>query len=219
MQGRWAEGSSRPWPDVGVRRSARVHRPAKRPFAPSGWTRDYNVQMVQNFERRERGATERTITAKIVVTCKVTIYGFGTHTGSARSGRTTTTPARQRKPRRSSGHVRVSGLAAICTIWKDSGWISTRRNAHWRRRNCPIGHAQSGKRTAARSGAERSHHANGQHKQGQRRGDNGKGGLYRNELLGQVKVLCGRSASVSRKACFRLSRRSTIQTRSATWQR
>src|SRR6266576_1766043 len=50
-------------------------------FTPLGWTRDYNVQTVQNFERKERGATERTITAKIVVTCKVTIYGFGTHTG------------------------------------------------------------------------------------------------------------------------------------------
>src|SRR6266511_3952175 len=50
-------------------------------FAPSGWTRDYNVQMVQNFERKERGATERTITAKIVVTSKVTIYGLGAHTG------------------------------------------------------------------------------------------------------------------------------------------
>src|SRR5882724_11465899 len=50
-------------------------------FTPLGWTRDYNVQTVQNFERKERGATERTITAKIVVTCRVTIYGFGTHTG------------------------------------------------------------------------------------------------------------------------------------------
>jgi len=50
-------------------------------FTPSGWTRDYAVQLVQNFERRERGGTERTITAKIVVTCKVTIYGFATHTG------------------------------------------------------------------------------------------------------------------------------------------
>ena len=50
-------------------------------FTPTGWTRDYNVQMVQNFERRERGATERTITAKIVVTCKVTVYGLGAHTG------------------------------------------------------------------------------------------------------------------------------------------
>ena len=44
-------------------------------FTATGWTRDYNVQMVQNFERRERGATEPTITAKIVVTCKVTVWG------------------------------------------------------------------------------------------------------------------------------------------------
>jgi hypothetical protein len=50
-------------------------------FTPSGWTRDYAVQLVQNFERKERGSAERTITAKIVVTCKVTIYGFATHTG------------------------------------------------------------------------------------------------------------------------------------------
>ena len=50
-------------------------------FTPSGWTRDYGVQLVQNFERKERGSTERTITAKIVVTCKVTLYGFATHTG------------------------------------------------------------------------------------------------------------------------------------------
>jgi hypothetical protein len=50
-------------------------------FTPSGWTRDYTVQLVQNFERRERGSAERTITAKIVVTCKVTVYGFGAHTG------------------------------------------------------------------------------------------------------------------------------------------
>src|SRR5471032_2532148 len=50
-------------------------------FTPLGWTRDYNVQTVQNFERKERGATERSITAKIVVTCKVTIHGFGAHTG------------------------------------------------------------------------------------------------------------------------------------------
>src|ERR1039457_6078068 len=37
-----------------------------------GWPRDYNVQTAQTFERKERGATERPITAKIVVTCKVT---------------------------------------------------------------------------------------------------------------------------------------------------
>jgi hypothetical protein len=38
------------------------------------------LQLVQNFERKERGSAERTITAKIVVTCKVTLYGFATHT-------------------------------------------------------------------------------------------------------------------------------------------
>src|SRR5476649_1624367 len=82
--------------------------------------------------------------------------------GSARSGRRTTTPARQQRHRLSSGHVRVLGLAATCTIWRDSGWISTRRSAHWRRRSCRIGHVQ-----------------------------NGRGGLYREELLGHVKALCG----------------------------
>ncbi len=50
-------------------------------FGPAGWTRDYTVQMVQNFERKERGATEWTITAKIVVTCKLTIHGLGAHSG------------------------------------------------------------------------------------------------------------------------------------------
>lgn len=50
-------------------------------FGPGGWTRDYSVQMVQNFERKERGANERTIAAKIVVTCRLTIYGLGTHAG------------------------------------------------------------------------------------------------------------------------------------------
>lgn len=50
-------------------------------FGPSGWTREYGVQMVQNFERKDRGATERTIAAKIVVTCSLTIHGLGKHAG------------------------------------------------------------------------------------------------------------------------------------------
>jgi hypothetical protein len=50
-------------------------------FGPSGWTREYDVKMVQNFERKDRGTTERTITAKIVVTCCLTIYGLGRHAG------------------------------------------------------------------------------------------------------------------------------------------
>ena len=33
-------------------------------FTPSGWTRDYTVQLVQNFERKERGTSERTSTRR-----------------------------------------------------------------------------------------------------------------------------------------------------------
>jgi len=46
------------------------------------------------------------------------------------------------------------GLAATCTIWRDSGWISTRRSAHWRHRGCRIGHAQSCNGVAAGDGGQ-----------------------------------------------------------------
>ena len=95
-------------------------------FTPSGWTRDYIVQLVQNFERRERGTrTERTVTAKIrrhdvqgddlcALRC-IQVLG--------RNGPIMTTLGLRRKRKRSSGHAHVSGLAATCTTWKDSGWI------------------------------------------------------------------------------------------------
>jgi hypothetical protein len=50
-------------------------------FTPWGWTRDYAVQVAQNFERAHRGNEQRTITAKILVTCTVTLHGLGSHTG------------------------------------------------------------------------------------------------------------------------------------------
>ena len=50
-------------------------------FTVRGWTREYVVQMIQNFERKERGNGDGIISGKIVVTCKVTIDGLGTHTG------------------------------------------------------------------------------------------------------------------------------------------
>jgi len=98
-------------------------------FTPAGWTRDYAVQLVQNFERKERGSAERTITAKIVVTCKVTIHGFGAHTVSEKSGPTTITRVRPPKPRRSNERVHASVWAAICMTWRDNGWIWMRRSA------------------------------------------------------------------------------------------
>jgi hypothetical protein len=50
-------------------------------FTVRGWTREYAVQVIQNFERRDGGKDETTISGKIVVTCKLTIDGIGTHCG------------------------------------------------------------------------------------------------------------------------------------------
>ncbi len=50
-------------------------------FTVRGWTREYAVQVIQNFERKDRAKDEATISGKIVVTCKLTIDGLGTHCG------------------------------------------------------------------------------------------------------------------------------------------
>ena len=50
-------------------------------FTVRGWTREYGVQVIQNFERKDRGNGETTISGKIVVTCKLTIDGLGSHSG------------------------------------------------------------------------------------------------------------------------------------------
>ena len=51
-------------------------------FGEWGWTRDYDVQVAQNFERRAPGdKKEMAVAAKVVVVSKVTIHGLGSHTG------------------------------------------------------------------------------------------------------------------------------------------
>jgi hypothetical protein len=40
-------------------------------FTVRGWTREYTVQVIQNFERKERGNGDGIISGKIVVTCRV----------------------------------------------------------------------------------------------------------------------------------------------------
>jgi len=51
-------------------------------FGEWGWTRSYDVQVAQNFERRAPGDQKRTaVAAKVVVVSKVTIHGLGSHTG------------------------------------------------------------------------------------------------------------------------------------------
>ena len=50
-------------------------------FTVRGWTREYAVQGIQNFERKSRGNAESTISGKIFVTCRLTIDGLGSHSG------------------------------------------------------------------------------------------------------------------------------------------
>ena len=51
-------------------------------FSEWGWTRSYDVQVAQNFERRAPGDNKRTaVAAKVVVVSTVTIHGLGSHTG------------------------------------------------------------------------------------------------------------------------------------------
>lgn len=51
-------------------------------FGEWGWTRSYDVQVAQNFERRVPGdKKEMAVAAKVVVVSTVTIQGLGSHTG------------------------------------------------------------------------------------------------------------------------------------------
>src|SRR6266436_3485368 len=51
-------------------------------FGEWGWTRSYDVQVAQNFERRAPGDKKQTaVAAKVVVVSKVTVHGLGSHTG------------------------------------------------------------------------------------------------------------------------------------------
>ena len=160
-------------------------------FTPTGWTRDYNVQMVQNFERRERGATERTITAKIVVTCKVTVYGLGAHTGLgeewADNDNAGTAAEAQAFKRACSCFGLGRYLYDLEGQWMDLDEkkrpLETPKLPEWAR---PQRHPSSGQKT------ENSNHRASGRPQSAKTGavKNGKGGLYRGEVLEQVKVLC-----------------------------
>jgi len=160
-------------------------------FTPTGWTRDYDIQMVQNFERRERGATERTITAKIVVTCKVTVYGLGAHTGLgeewADNDNAGTAAEAQAFKRACSCFGLGRYLYDLEGQWVDLDekkrpfetptlpeWAHPERSETSARKTENGNHRKNGRPQSGKSGATK----------------NGKGGLYRGEVVEQVKVLC-----------------------------
>lgn len=159
-------------------------------FTPSGWTRDYSVQLVQNFERKERGSAERTITAKIVVTCKVTLYGFATHTGLgeewADNDNAGTAAEAQAFKRACSCFGLGRYLYDLDGQWVDLDEkkrpLETPRLPEWARPKTQRPQKQAG--AAERQTSSHKENGNGTPR-------NGRGGLYRDELLGQVKALCG----------------------------
>jgi hypothetical protein len=50
-------------------------------FTVRGWTREYSIQVIQNFERMERGNSGARISGKVVVACRLTIERLGAHSG------------------------------------------------------------------------------------------------------------------------------------------
>jgi hypothetical protein len=49
-------------------------------FSPQGWTRSYTVETLNNITRLKKGET--VITGKVLVTCRVTIIGLWSHSGT-----------------------------------------------------------------------------------------------------------------------------------------
>ncbi len=47
-------------------------------FTPAGWTRKYTIHTSANFERSQ----DKTIVAKVLVSCELTIFGLGSHSAT-----------------------------------------------------------------------------------------------------------------------------------------
>ena len=50
-------------------------------LSPLGWTQEYSMHVVQDFQRKN-GGKETCISAKVMVICRVTIFGLNTHSGT-----------------------------------------------------------------------------------------------------------------------------------------
>src|SRR3989442_1483639 len=159
-------------------------------FTPLGWTRDYNVQTVQNFERKERGATERTITAKIVVTCRVTIYGFGTHTGLGEEWADNDNAGTAAEAQAFKRACSCFGLGRYLYDLEGQWLDLDEKKRPLETPKLPDWALPTREQRGGRNNANGKHQANGQQQTGTNgTARNGIGGLYRDELLAQFRVL------------------------------
>src|SRR6516225_4833580 len=49
-------------------------------FSPQGWTREYKVETISNITHMKKG--ESILSGKVLVSCTVTIFGLGSHSGT-----------------------------------------------------------------------------------------------------------------------------------------
>jgi hypothetical protein len=49
-------------------------------FSPQGWTREYKIETMGNITRMKKG--ESILSGKVLVSCTVTIFGLGSHSGT-----------------------------------------------------------------------------------------------------------------------------------------
>jgi len=49
-------------------------------FSPQGWTREYKIETISNITRVKKG--ESILSGKVLVSCTVTIFGLGSHSGT-----------------------------------------------------------------------------------------------------------------------------------------
>jgi len=120
-------------------------------FTVCGWTREYTIQVIQNFERKERGNGDGIISGKIVVTCKLTISGLGSHAGLGEEWADNENAEHRRKHRLSSALVPALDWGGICTIWAAIGLIWTRGGSRFPSRSCRTGHSRSGMQRRTRA--------------------------------------------------------------------
>jgi hypothetical protein len=160
-------------------------------FGPSGWTRDYSVQVVQNFERKERGSNERTITAKIVVTCKVTIYNFAMHTGLGEEWADNDNAGTAAEAQAFKRACSCFGLGRY--LYDVEGqWVDLdERKRPFETPKLPEWARSETKKNAKQNSRSSRPVANGPQNQNPKStAKKGRGGLYRDELVEQVKALC-----------------------------
>jgi hypothetical protein len=160
-------------------------------LSPLGWTREYAVQTVQNFEMPLKGDAKSTaITAKVLLTCKVTVYGLGTHAGTGEEWATDENALTRAEAQAFKRACSCFGLGRyfydLPRTWVDLDdhnrplqqprlpeWAIPKRSNNGRQHNQP----RNRKTTPPAAGTSGS--GNGNHRQG----------LYRDELVAEIRGL------------------------------